>query len=181
MYDPRLIEIGKLDAAEQQLKTATRLWFYDIEPISAHSLAFAAYEVIHAVSKALNPNRPELLLDSSLINPVFRVAVNRRFKKAANFFKHADNDPHDKIDFMQGLTWCFIYYSIYGLQLSGRELIDEFVLFQNWVAFNFPDKLTEESRRHYLDGLTVEHLARVRAMSRKEFFDEGLAFLRAGG
>ena len=160
------------------MKTATRLWFNDIEPISAHTLAFAAYEVVHSVSKAIDPNRPELLLDSSLISPVYRNAVHRRLKAAARFFKHADKDPHGTLDFYQDLTWSFIYYGIYGLQVCNVDLIDEFITFNNWVGFNMPEILTDEARHFYIDSHTVDHVTQLRALSKQEFFDLCMETLR---
>jgi len=49
------IMISKLDAARRQLATAITLWFEDRDPVSIHTLVFAAYEIIHAVSKQRNP------------------------------------------------------------------------------------------------------------------------------
>jgi hypothetical protein len=178
MYiEPPTIQISKLDAAQQQLRTATRLWFYDIDPVSAHSLACAAHEVIHVVSKIINPNRPELLFDSAAINPAFRKSVLQRLKEAANFFKHADNDPHDSLEFMQGLTWSFIYYSIYGLQLSDVELMDEFLVFRHWTAITMPEKLTQDGLAEFIDSCTVGTLAALQALSKQDFFDLGMKTL----
>lgn len=179
--EPDFIQVSKLDAAQQQLRTATRLWFYDTDPISAHSLAFAACEIIHAVSKAINPDRPGLLFDSELINPVYRHAVNRRFKASATFFKHADRDPHGTLEFPQGLTWSFIYYSIYGLQLCDVELFEEFRIFRHWIAVNIPEKLTPEGRAEFLHSYSVEQLTAIQALSKQDFFERCIESLRRKG
>ncbi|MGI8569030.1 MAG: hypothetical protein ACR2KT_08130 [Methylocella sp.] len=66
------VRIGKLDAARRQLRTAITLWFNDGDPVSVHTLAYAAYEVIHAISEKRDPTRRDLLFDSRLIKDEFR-------------------------------------------------------------------------------------------------------------
>jgi hypothetical protein len=45
------LRLTKLDVARRQLQTAITLWFTDGDPVSIHTLAFAAYEIIHVISK----------------------------------------------------------------------------------------------------------------------------------
>src|SRR5580704_11433462 len=98
------LRISKLDAARRQLRTAITLWFNNDDPVSAHTLACAAYEIVHAVSKARDPNRPDLLIDSAKVRPDKRREVNALLRDGANFFKHADRDPNGMIEFDPILT-----------------------------------------------------------------------------
>ena len=43
--------VTKIDAARRQLATAIDLWFNDKDAVSIHTLAYAAYDVIHGLSK----------------------------------------------------------------------------------------------------------------------------------
>jgi hypothetical protein len=54
MTDNTKITVKKLDAAKRQLQIAIRPWFEDADPVSIHTLAFAAYEIAHVVSKKRN-------------------------------------------------------------------------------------------------------------------------------
>jgi hypothetical protein len=94
------ITISKLDAGRRQLETAITLWFNDGDPVSTHTLACAAYEIIHVVSSARNRTR-DLLFDKLVVKDEYRSAWNQRLKEPANFFKHARNDP-------DGTPWRFI-------------------------------------------------------------------------
>src|SRR6266478_5939088 len=67
-----ILKLKKLDAAQRQLRTAITLWFHDGDPVAIHALAFAAYEVIHTVSKKRNPYRRDLLFDTLLIKDEYR-------------------------------------------------------------------------------------------------------------
>ena len=174
------LEISKLEAAKRQLKTAIMLWFYDGDPVSAHSLAYAAYDVIHAVSKERNPNRPDLLLDSRDIKPDARKQFNEAFREAGNFFKHADRDPLATLQFSPGITEIFIYYAIWGLQFAGEQLANEFVIFQNWLAVTRPEMMSEDARKVIGNGPLVENLRTIRAMPKQQFFEVSLQALGTG-
>ena len=45
------IIVAKLDAAKRQLETAIRLYFSNGDPISIHTLAGAAYNIVWDVNK----------------------------------------------------------------------------------------------------------------------------------
>jgi hypothetical protein len=93
------ITIGKLEAAQRQLRTAITLWFDDGDAVSVHTLAFAAYEIFHAVSEHRDPYRRGLLFDTLLIKDEFRCDWNKLVRREANFFKHGDRDAEAVIDF----------------------------------------------------------------------------------
>ena len=71
MTDRTKITVTKLDAARRQLRTAIRLWFNDGDLVAIHTLAFAAYEIIHVVSKKRNRIKNE-----------YRSAWNKKIKGA---------------------------------------------------------------------------------------------------
>jgi hypothetical protein len=95
------INIRKLEAARRQLETAIALFFESGDPVSIHTLASAAYDVIDNVNQSRGgkgmfvkrrytqlPGRPS----RSLLN------------SAQNFFKHADEDPEEEMEFFPALT-----------------------------------------------------------------------------
>ncbi|MCC8983846.1 hypothetical protein [Bradyrhizobium acaciae] len=57
------------------------MWFYDENWVSAHALAYAAYEIAHVVSKAKDPKRHGLLLDSGYIKSGTHAEFNRKLKE----------------------------------------------------------------------------------------------------
>jgi len=167
-----LHHVTKLDAAQSQLRTAIRMWFYDEDFVSSHTLAFAAYEIIHAVSKAKNPKRGDLLLDSSQVKPEKRKEFNQVFREAANFFKHADRDPDETIEFSPGLTELFIYFAIKGLGLCGVTLARELDIFMWWLQVRTPEAMISKNVQEMLieSGL-IKNLVQLQAMHQHEFFE----------
>ena len=81
------LKIGKLDAARRQLETAIALWFKGGDPVSIHTLAYAAYEIIHTVSKKRNPNRRDLLFDTLLVRDEYRKEFAELDQTSRKFFQ----------------------------------------------------------------------------------------------
>jgi hypothetical protein len=110
------IRVSKLDAACRQLRTAITLWFSGGDPVAVHALAFAAYEVLHALSKKRDPNRPALLFDCDHVKDEYRGEFNKLVKRHAHFFKHANRDGDSVIEFDPAINGWFILYAITARQ-----------------------------------------------------------------
>jgi hypothetical protein len=171
-----VIKVDKLDAAIRQLRTAITLWFNDGDPVAIHALAFAAYEVIHAVSKRRNPGRRDLIFDSRLIPEESRSAFNIALKKSAWFFKHADRDPDAEIEFDAELAESFILYAICGREQCGAPSSEEESTFLYFLEVHHPE-LAAKGREPLTDRMPIEHLERIRRLSKRQFF-EGMAKTR---
>ena len=98
------LQISKLDATKRQLETAVRLYFSEADPVSIHTLTWAAYQVLLDLNKTRGglPMLTELV--SSPVLPDKVEEVKRRFSAAANFFKHADRDPVNILTFNPAQT-----------------------------------------------------------------------------
>lgn len=105
------IKIAKFDAARRQLRTAIALWFHDGDPVSVRTLAYAAYQIIHTISKKRDPSRRDLLFDSTLIKDEYRREWNDGLRAHANFFKHADRDGDAVIDFDPAFSEMFFFWA----------------------------------------------------------------------
>ncbi|WP_063995454.1 hypothetical protein [Bradyrhizobium sp.] len=106
--------VTKLDAARRHLAAAIRLWFRNGDAVSIHTLAFAAYEVIHFISIHRDKFRRDLLFDSDLIKDEHRAEYNRLIRSPANFFKHADRDPGGSLEFEPAASEIFMLFAILG-------------------------------------------------------------------
>jgi hypothetical protein len=165
------LKVGKLDAAQRQLRTAITLWFTGGDPVSIHTLAFAAYEVLHTVSKKRNKYRRDLLFDTDLVKDEYRSQWNMRLKKEAHFFKHADRDPDGEIEFNPEVSWGFILYATLGRELCGVSPSEEESAFLWWFQIHEPKLLTEEGRKALADLMPVEKLEYIRSIPKYEFLE----------
>src|SRR5579872_5321845 len=120
MTESNRMVVTKIDAAQRQLITAITLWFNSGDEVSVHALAFAAYEVMHVLSKRRDKYRRDLLFDSVLIKDEYRSEFNKGLKKVASFFKHANHEDETEIEFDPELSEMFIMYAIAGRELCGH-------------------------------------------------------------
>jgi hypothetical protein len=173
-------ELSKLDAAHRQFRTAITLWFDGGDPVSVHTLAFAAYEIFHSVSEHRNPYRRDLIFDTFVIKDEYRREWNAHVRRHANFFKHADRDPGATIYFDPKLSETFILYATVGRQLCGEEQSEEESAFLWWFQINRPEMLTEQGRTLVADRIPVEYLQHIRALTKNQFL-KGFRLARLAG
>jgi hypothetical protein len=174
------IRVSKLNAACRQLRTAIALWFTDGDPVSTHMLAFAAYEVLHALSKKRDPNRRDLLFDSDLVKDEYRKDWLAVVKREANFFKHADRDGDSVIEFNPSVTEYFLLYASLARQLCGEPQSEEESTFLWWFQIHNADLLTDKGRAA-LNRLPTQNLEEVRQWPKRQFFEVMHQARRVGG
>ena len=169
MTDDAKITVTKLEAARQQLRTAIRLWFEEGDPISIHTLAFAAYEIAHVVSKKRNQARRPLVFDSPMIKEQYRAEWNTTIKKHASFFKHAKTDWDHSIEFRPLLSVLFMMGAGAGLRLADEPESSEELAFAFWVFLHRPRWMREGVRKVFENSVPVEQLARLKAIPKPRF------------
>jgi len=165
------LTIAKLEAARRQLHTAIELWFSDGDAVAVHTLAFASYEIIHNVSKKLNPSRRDLIFDSFVVKDEYRKKWNSLLKTPANFFKHASTDAEASIEFDIRSAEFFMLGGIFGVQLCHEKLNTAELAFFWWTCFAYPDLVTEQGRCSIDQHLTASQLSNLRGVPRREFFE----------
>ena len=174
------VVITKLDAAQRQLRTAITLWFNEDDAVSIHALAFAAYEVMHAVSKRLNPYRRDLLFDSLVIKDEYRDLFNIQLKKSASFFKHANRATETEIEFDPSISEMFILYAIAGRELCKHGQSSEESAYLWWMQLNQPELLTEGGRKFVSDRIPANTLEDIRRFPKSKFYEAFMEARRAG-
>ncbi len=171
----KVLQISKLDAAKRQLETAIRFYFSNGDPVSIHTLASAAYNVIRDVNKK-HGGKPmlvkELMLD--YLTSKGEKIWKKKMQEAENFFKHANRDHSKTLSFKPELTEgyildaCFHYYDL------AKEFPPLFNIFRIWFAtfhpnmFKFPD---EQAR------LIGSQAPKIASMGRQAYFDKALPYV----
>jgi hypothetical protein len=146
------------------------LWFDEGDEVSIHTLAHAAYEIIHVVSKKKGRTK-DLLFDSDLIKKEHAGSWIRMVKTPGNFFKHAKNDHDASLEFDPTLSALFLLYAITGVTLCEETLSDEESAFMEWLCFNKPGLLTEKGREKYINRFSVEDLEGIRSLPKAYFYE----------
>lgn len=159
------IAVRKLEAAQRQVNTSIKLWFADADPVSVHTLACAAHQIIHDINTDVDGS--DLLFDSAVINDEFRTEFVREMKKAMNFFKHADKDPDPNgiIELSQQITELFILFSVLGLERLGSPHSFDTTAFVLYYGIKNPRLVTKQ----FSDRIKIEDVAGLQSVSKAEF------------
>jgi hypothetical protein len=168
---------SQLDAAVRQLDCAIELWFQERDPVSIHTLAAAAHEVINDMHRVLVPDK-DLLFDASFIKREQHRWIKDALRKPLNFFKHADRDPDPAalVEFSPFISLVFMLVCLEGLQNLGhqRSVPQNCLVF--WMALHMPELMQPEVIKSLIDGFPRKNdLARVRNLSKPQQFKEMLA------
>jgi hypothetical protein len=163
------IKVTKLDSARRQLRTATRLWFDEGDPVAIHILAYAAHEIIHRLFR--NAGHKHLMFDSPLIKDA------RELKKEANFLKHAEREskPDDFIMLHPGINELFIMVAVIGLVHLQQRLGDEEINFLMWQYFHTPGWF-DPNIKIFSDDIEPYARDQLGKIERTAFFDICNAF-----
>jgi hypothetical protein len=140
MNDQKL-RISKIEAARRQLDSAIELWFLDKDEVSVHTLAAAAYQLVHDLKEHKGLAR-ELLYESAMIKDEYRKQWIKVIKKPMNFFKHADNDPEEALEFSPLGSIGFIMGAASGLRFLGEQTSHTMGAFTIWLVVNKPNWIT---------------------------------------
>jgi hypothetical protein len=161
--------VSKLDAASSQLDCAIELWFLDKDPVSIHTLAAAAHQIVHDINRKL-PVPKEMLFNTDLIKDEYRPAFIKRIKEPMNFFKHARDDaPDSSIRFSPLSAVLYILLTISGLHSLGIKASDHSDAFNAWISIHRSDWLTRSYKEVFEKNVPVESLKEIRRLKKHEF------------
>jgi hypothetical protein len=167
--DDGKLRISKIEAARRQLDCAIQLWFMDGDEVSIHTLACAAYQLVHDIkeNKALDK---ALLYDTDMIKEEFRKEWIKLIKRPMNFFKHADNDADEDIEFAPLDSIGFIMAASAGLHLLGEKPSFTVNALTLWFVLHKPKWVKPHIVKFYEDRFGIEYLQQVKTTVEKDQF-----------
>ena len=167
------IIVTKLDAARRQLHTAIDLWASEGDPVSIHSLAYAAHQIIHDLNR--KAKGPHLLLDMPNIRKEKLGEFVQMVKRDANFFKHADTRGNRKeplsIEFSPDINELFMMVSIKGLKYLEQQLTEHENGFLLWYRVHHPDMLDEAPGHDVQSTVDVDTWNAYKQLPKREFLE----------
>lgn len=153
------LQVTKLDAAKRQLETAIKLWFQDGDPVSIHTLAAAAYQVLYDINKkrAGDP----MGVDRPNVKPEARKQLRKAFANAENFFKHADADPEATLTFTPEATRFYLLDAADRYRELAGEQPSAFRVFIIYHALTHPEIFKPEFVDRLRQNRMIESLANM--------------------
>ena len=129
------LQIAKLDAAKRQLETAIRLYFHEADPVSIHTLTAAGYELIKDLNKHWggDPMWTKEMLPNQWAKPEYRAELLQSLNEAENFFKHADKDHDQLLDFNPRQTELLLLDACEKYHVMTGERSPLFLVYRMWA------------------------------------------------
>jgi hypothetical protein len=158
--------LSKLDIGRRQLNTAVRMFFFDEDVVSLHTVTSAAHCVLRDM--ALDCGIAVSVKDSPLISDAERSKYLRAFNFPQNYFKHADKDATAKIVFCYNVTFLLVLDAIVIFNALDQPLTREMKIFLMWVQLRFPDLLRFEAADKDLSHIreTTHNSAEFKVLAR---------------
>ena len=157
--------ITKIQAAEQQLDTSIRLFFENIDYLSACTLAAASREITddlcqkkkhelfrEETARLGDPLKVHLSFREEMgitIKPEFLNDAVKLFRKRQNFLKHAEKDPNGTMDELSAHELAFvIFWAIKNFALLEKRLTPAMSTFLGWFGAAEPRLLKKPNGTH---------------------------------
>lgn len=138
------ITITKLEAAESQINTAIELLFRGGDPISVHTLANAAFQILYDVSEQKG-GVFHLRLDDWIAPEKEKEFWGQHFNKWFNFSKHGDKDPDGIIElFDEKMNDTLLMYCCMGWRDHGQKYSRVMNVFWRWFVIAHPNLIKDD-------------------------------------
>jgi len=131
-----MLQIGKTQAALQQIVEAARLFFEERDPVSIHTLVAASHGILRDL--LLKKGDGSFLKDSPYVRAEKRTEFHRIINKAQNFFKHANRDPDESLQFDPASTKFLLLDAIEMLHRLSEVRPPELEIFRAWFVAAHP-------------------------------------------
>jgi hypothetical protein len=153
MARPKWIRVTKLAAAKRQVRQAIELWFANGDPVSIHTLLYAAVEIIHHLHGRVT-GKPLFFGNEAMQNA--KPETVRLVRDWPNFFKHGRRDADKVLYFNANANLILFSASVAGLTALGEgedRLIKAFTLY---CLIHHPEMFTKEVwYKHHEAALAV--------------------------
>lgn len=164
------MKISRLDAARTQLRTACRLYFESLDPISTHALASSAHDIVVNL-KSKDPKMPkairEMIIDRLANGDTAKQKeVWKNIHQARDFFKHAGT-MRESIDFDPQSTEVVLFDACrFFLHTAKSDLPMEGMIFVMWFAIQHSNWFSDT---YMQENIKVMH-REVGHLDRRDFF-----------
>jgi hypothetical protein len=161
------IYVSKLDSASRQLKTAISIFIRNGDPVSVHTLGCASQEILSSLGRQQGiKSQFDQMLES--IKPEYKKEVRDRINKAKNFFKHADRNQTETIEFSVESNELVLWDASCQYFLLTKHSDPLIKVFEIWISAKHPEMfILTKNQREIQDNLVKD----LDIDNKKEFFD----------
>ena len=132
------LKVNKAEASRRQLETAIILYFDYGDPVSIHSLAAAAHQVLEDLYARNGGKTPMNATLVAHLPPALAQAIRAATRQPQNFFKHGNRDPDDLLEFTPELTEVVLLDAIMTYGRLTNDIPWLFDAFAKWFGLHHP-------------------------------------------
>jgi hypothetical protein len=108
------------------------LFFNRDDMIGVHTLTAAASQILRDLAETRGSTSP--FRDLEIIRPEKRQEWYQILTRAQNFFKHANHDPEDVLDFFPATTPFLIFEAVLMHNKLTKRYTPETLVFASWLS-----------------------------------------------
>lgn len=151
------ISISALTAARYQLETAASLFFTSSDPVSVHTLACAALEIIDDLARR-EPAVPPSFQDQFIarIKPEYQDQVTKKIRAPQNFFKHGGRMQKPHVEIRRGETDWLMFDAARLYRWLAPDLPDSAAVFLMWFWIQHPTIMADRAFKHALQAAQAD-------------------------
>jgi hypothetical protein len=166
MRKSKPITVSKIEAAQRQVDTAIKLWFADGDPVSIHTLLYAAVDIVHGLHGRVTGKR--LFFENDAMKGI--PGMIQIVKDWPNFFKHGRRHELDRVlRFNPNANLVLFSACIAGLARIGASQNHLHDALASWLLIHEPAFFPAFLRKRRPSG---ETLRKIRRISKKRFLAE---------
>ena len=133
--------LSKFDVAERQLLQAIRMFFGDEDPVSIHTLAEAAAQVLNDIGDKYGAK--SIFRDSDKIREEKMKEWLGHIFKSRNFFKHANRDKDELHEFKDEFNDFSLLDAINMYTTIKQKWVPETLVYLAWFAVAHPNLMKD--------------------------------------
>lgn len=141
--------LSKFDVAERQLLQAITMFFRNEDPVSIHTLAEAASQVLYDIRETCGETG--FLRDTDLIQEDMTGLVSSLLSESRNFFRHGDLDSDARHAFKPVFNHVSLIDAINMYSTIKKKYGPETFVFLVWYSREYPNHI--ENGSDYADML----------------------------
>jgi hypothetical protein len=163
MKEDRIL-ISKLDSARRQLETAIKLFFANGDFVSIHALSYAAYTITRNLCDQMNKPESFTRWMHDNVSKSDHEGLTKAVNAAGNFFKHADRDPKEILEYIPEQYEIFTIFAIKQYEAITNEVTLPMSVFCTWRGLH-------RNKDDVKDKVPESELKRLASLEKGEFYE----------
>lgn len=178
MHLPRQsLLLSKFDVAERQLNQAVLLFFDDGDPVSIHTLAEAASQVLYDIRD--QTGAVSFVRDTDRIRPERKKEWLAIVSQSRNFFKHADRDKTEQHEFKDEFNHFSLFDAVNMYLTAKKAWTPESMTYFAWFCAYYPQLVIEGTDFEAITKRFSSGPAKL-DVHKRTLFAEGIRAFRIG-